>query len=513
MKKTSLFDAFTAAVSGAIALVSPRKAARFRSERAMYKRLYTAGQLTGANKRWFPLMRTADQDIRQAQRVMSARARDIAQNSPYISGAIERIGNNTVRQGIRPQFRLRKASGEMDTRKNRQIEDIFDRWARYCDVTGHDSYWQLQKLVLRHMWYDGHIFVHRVFDRSVPPGIPPLRLEVLECDYLNWAITGIQPNGNLAREGIEFDKAGRPVAYHVFKQHPGDLIFVERFGESVRIPASDMIHVYDRRRASQTRGISWLAASIMEAYDLDEYKSYERIGAKLAAAFGIFIKSTYPDIASGLGVPAGDASDSASIPDYIEPGRIQTLPPGTDISIASHNRPGTQYEPYVRDTLRSLSVGAGMSYEAFSNDYTSASYSSSRAAALEERLTYSGQQFFLNEKFNNHIVRWFMDALYISGLGPAMPGYSQDPARYHESVWWQNPGWTWVDPLKDGRAVELKVGLGITTRREAAAQEGEDWDEVIDGLIEEEKRMSDLLRLRKQNEDIMLNAVTLPQGH
>ena len=511
---TGLYDRFTALVADAMAIVSPARAARFRADRAMYRRSYAAGQLTGANKRWFPLMRTADQDIRQAQRVMSARARDIAQNSPYISGAIERIGNNTVRQGIKPQFRLRKADGALDSKKNKRLAALFARWARYCDVAEQDSFWQVQKLALRHMWYDGHIFIHRVFPHRAPPGVPPLGLEILECDYLNWAITGVQPNGNLAREGIEFDKYGKPVAYHIFKQHPGDLIFVERFGESVRIPASDMIHIYDRRRASQTRGISWLAASIMEAYDLDEYKSYERIGAKLAAAFGIFIKSTYPDIAAGMGMPGDPAKTGPDgLPDYIEPGRIQSLPPGTDISVASHNRPGTQYEPYVRDTLRSLSTGVGMSYEAFSNDYTAASYSSARAAALEERLTYSGQQFFLNEKMNNKIIKWFLDAAYISGLAPAMPGYSDDPAQYHEAVWWQNPGWIWVDPLKDGRAVELKVGLGIATRREAASQEGEDFDEVIDGLMEEEKRMADLLRLRKSNADIMLNAVTLPQGH
>lgn len=502
---SNLFDKFTSIVADTIALVSPRTAMRFRSDLTMYRRMYAAGQLSGPNQRWLPMLRSADHDIRQSHRIVSARARDIAQNSPYIAGAIERIANNVVRQGIRPQFRLKKASGDLHASKNRQIEEIFDRWARYCDITGHDSFWQLQKLILRHMWYDGQIFVHRVVDRTVPPGIPPLRLEVLESDYLDCSVTGRQGSGALARDGIEFDSHGRPIAYHMFRQHPGDP-FGSAASESVRIPAQDIIHVYDRRRASQTRGISWLAASIMEAYDLDEYKSYERIGAKLAAAFGIFIKSTYPDIAAGIGMPIGDTSSATPVPDYIEPGRIQTLPPGMDISIASHNRPGTQYEPYVRDTLRSLSVGAGMSYESFSNDYTAASYSSARAAALEERLTYSGQQFFLNEKFNSRVMAWFLDALFLSGLGPVMSGYADDPTRYHELVWWQNPGWTWVDPLKDGKAVELKVGLGITTRREAAAQEGEDWDDVIDGLIEEEKRMSELLKLRRQNQDILNSA-------
>jgi capsid protein len=89
---------------------------------------------------------------------------------------------------------------------------------------------------------------------------------------------------------------------------------------------------------------------------------------------------------AGGGASPGSASGPPSwedLPDYPEPGRIQALPAGTEAQLVSHNRPGNQYEPYVRETVRGMSTGTGMSYEKLSNDYTSASYSSARSASLE----------------------------------------------------------------------------------------------------------------------------------
>jgi lambda family phage portal protein len=502
-----VFNAVTALGAGVLSPFSPRRAFLYRRQRGAY-RTYVAGQTDGANQNFRPRPRSADADIKRGLKTIIGRCRDQAQNNPSIHGAIRRITNNAVRSGIRPQFQFRNAAGSLDSSGNRSWELLFARWARYADITAKKSLWKMQRLILSQMWADGEVLIHRVWDDSIP-GIPPLRLELLERDHLNLLIDGVQANGNLARQGKEYDRRGQCVAYHLFPHHPGDYQAGTATLRSDRIPASEIIDVYDQERISQTMGVSWLAAIVMEAYDLEDYRAYERIGAKLAAAFGIFVKSNYPDIGHpGIGlqqVPGQPTAaewptDWANMPDYIEPGRIQSIPFGTDVVIASHNRPGTQYEPYVKESRRTQSTGLGMSYEAFGNDYTDASYSSTRSGSLEERLSYQGMQFFLDEEVNQKIAAWFIEAAWLSGLNPtALANFSRNPYPHLEAVQSQNPGWTWVDPLKDGQASQLKISEAMSTRRREASAQGVDWDETLVELMEEETLLTELYALRAKN--------------
>ncbi len=502
--RTRTYNAITALVTASLGLVAPRRALLYRAERD-FLRSYTAAETGGSNQTWRPRNRSADAEIRRAQRLITARARDLVRNNSYVSGAINKICNNVVRKGIRPQAQLKLASGKPDSVRNQYLEKLFKRWSRYADNSGQDSLAALQRLGLRHIWTDGEFLVLRTWDNSLP-GIPPLRLELLEADLLDRRIDGKLTNGNIARRGIEYDPAtNRPVAYHLWESHPGDhLVWSHR---TRRVPAKEVIHVYDRQRASQTRGISWLAAILMDAYDLGEYKATEMIGARLAAAFGIFVKSNFPELGggAGIGIPHSQTgpqvkTDAFNLPDYIEPGRIQRLPHGTEVQTASHNRPGNQYEPFIRDNVRGMSTGTGMSYESYSNDYTAASYSSARSASLEERLSYQCQQWFLNEKMNNKIWTWFLEAAYLAGLLPEARDYARDPLPWNEAVIWQNPGWTWVDPLKDSKAVESGIDNATATRTKASAQQGEDWeDDVLATLVHEEELLANLYELRRKN--------------
>ena len=506
MISTKIYNSITALAAGSLAMFAPQRAAIYRASRDLY-RTYAAGQLSGPNQNWRPRNQSADSEIRRGYAWVTARTRDQAQNNPHISGGIERICNNVVRSGIRPQFMFRDSAGVIDRQTNSETEALFLRWAKYADLTRHDSLWALQKLILRHMWIDGQVLIHRVYDRSLP-GIVPLRLELLECDHLDPLVDGPMPNGNLARRGIEFNSAGQPVAYHITPYHPGDSLNIN-IGVTREIPASEIIHIWDRRRISQYSGISWLAAIVMEAYDMADYRGIERLGARTAASFTAFVNSNFPDFrlgslpAGGQAAPvipsAASATSDQAAPTEIEPNRIQYLPASTNVTIASHNRPGSNYEPFVKDSERTQSVGMQMSFEAFSNNYTDGSYASARSGSLEERLSYKGQQTFLNEKANSTIAGWFLEAAWMSNLAPSMPDYAADPLLYHERVDWQEPGWTWVDPRNDAQAAEKLLALTLDTRRSLASQRGKNFDDVVAAQIEEEKMLLELNELRRKN--------------
>ena len=223
----------------------------------------------------------------------------------------------------------------------------------------------------------------------------------------------------------------------------------------------------------------------MRAFDLDEYQDYEMIGAKLAAAFGVFITTNMPtDYDGGLKNAAGQALE------YIEPGRLQRLAPGEDIKIAEHKRPGDSYEPFVRSKGREISAGLGMSYENFSNDYSGSSYSSARQAILEERRGYRCIQNQLEEHFNLWVWKRFVRAVVLSGAFRLPAGYSWE--RADEFVKFVQPGWEWIDPAKDGAGAKTKIDLGISSRTREAAKQGADIEEIAEELELEQELLKNV---------------------
>jgi capsid protein len=120
-------------------------------------------------------------------------------------------------------------------------------------------------------------------------------------------------------------------------------------------------------------------------------------------------------------------------------------------------------------------------------------------------LSFGAQQTFLNERLNDQVCAWFMTAAFAAGLTPPMAGYGFDPLPWHEAHTWQNPGWAWVDPYKDSVAVDKGIDNVTTTRRRAAAQKGDDWDEIVEEAMREEEKLSELYRLRAANQKLLEN--------
>ena len=497
------YRALTTIGAGLLSPFSPARALRYREHREAY-RTYVAGELSGPNANFRPRHRSADAEIRRGEKWITARVRDQIQNNPLIAGGIEVICYNVVRAGIMPQFNICDRFGKTMSAVNASLQQLFDRWQRHADATGHGWLCDIQKLILRHLWSDGQLLIHRVYDNSLP-GIVPLRLELLECDHLDRSVDGQLDNGNIARRGIELDPAtGKPVAYHILTEHPGD--YLSTSADSRRIPACDIIHVYDRRRASQFSGVSWLAAVVMEAYRMDEYRVYEQDGARAAAAFVAFVHSAYPSpLSPGSGIaPGGQATPGAGgsaeeRPTDIVQNQITYLPSASNVTLASHNRPGNNFEPFVKDSKRTHAAGMTMSYEALSRDFTDASYASARSGSLEERLSYQSQQWLLNRQAGSKIVAWFMEAAFLANLAPHIPGYAADPLKYHEMHEHQEPGWTWVDPKNDALAADLMIQNVLDTRTNIAAQRGRNWGQVVDRTLFEEEKLQKVYRLRAKN--------------
>jgi hypothetical protein len=122
----------------------------------------------------------------------------------------------------------------------------------------------------------------------VEDGLPvPFQLQVLEPDHLDNGKTEDMADGGYILQGIEFDALGRRRAYWLFPVHPG-----ETRGRSLAsrpVPARQVLHLFERLRPGQVRGVPWFAPVILKLRDLDDYDDAELMRKKIEACFAAFV--------------------------------------------------------------------------------------------------------------------------------------------------------------------------------------------------------------------------------
>jgi lambda family phage portal protein len=473
-----IYGGITRALARIIGLVSPATAVRYLQAHSTL-RTYAAAKTTGPNSGWKPTTKSGSGEIKAAWRKVTDKARDLERNNAYVTGTVRRFISNVVGDGLYPKCKVQDNSGELNQELAAEIESRWSAWAEQAGANG-DSMTAIQAQCVWHLIVDGEALVHRV---SAPGR--PLALEVLEGDYLDSS----RDNDSLASggrivNGIELDRFGMPAAYWLYTAHPSD-----KSTTSIRVDAKDILHVFRRQRASQTRGISHLASVVGELFDTAEYQDSTLTLARVATAFGCFIQTPNPE--DWMPSSTGDkAEDDATLLQYVNPGGIHYLRPGETIQSVKAEQPGAVYADYIKSRLRGASVGAGLSFESFSNDYSNATYGSARQAMLQERQVFRMFSAVLDEKLNVPVYRWFLETQYrLAGL--ALPGYDTDPRAYWR-VQFGRPRMEWIDPAKEAAAAQMRLEMGLETLTELAEAEGRDIDDIMAtraAEIETQKRL------------------------
>lgn len=468
----SFFDPLHKAIASTIRFFTPAKALEYLA------RSYVAAKATGSNSRWSPKASSAYGEIKTDWQKTTNRARDLERNNPYVKGFVRRWIAGVVESGTWPKSKVPNSDGKtINADLANDIELRWEKWAETAGANG-DSYADIQRLVAWHFLVDGEILV-----RKVAVAGKPLALEILECDQLD---TG-KDDGTTIMGGIERDKFGKPVGYWILGTHPGN-----GSSTSTLVPASEIIHVFMRERASQVRGICHFASIITDLFDTSEFQDATLILARVATAFGVYIKSPNPEDWGSSALTGSNAEDGATPLQYVQPGSISYLRPGEEIQTVAAEQPGNVYDPFVRSRLRGASVGAGISYETFSNDYSQGSYSSARQAMLLERALYRCGSAILDAKLNVPVYRWFLDTESRLGQPPLkLPGYEKDPRPYWR-VKFSRPKQEWIDPAKEATGIQTRLSIGLETLTEVAEAEGRDIDEVFATRAAEVARMKEL---------------------
>lgn len=416
---------------------------------------------------------------------LRSRARDLRRNSPVVDGGVDSFVSDIVGTGISPSWQLE------DRELKKKIQELWNDWIEESDYAGLCDFYGLQSLISHALIETGEAFVVLKPRYINSDFAVPLQLQVLESDHLDETYKTVLPNKNQVRLGIEFNKQGHRVAYHFWKEHPGESYGMAGI-ERVRILAKNVCHIYRPTRPGQIRGCTWLHSIIVKMHDYDAYDDAELVRKKGAAMFGGYI--TEPAGGTDVTLPFGgaestDASDRDIVP--LEPGMFPVLPPGMDVKFSEPADVGGSYEVWVKQQLRSIARGMGTTYEKLTGDLTEVNYSSIRAGLLGfQRFCKQIQLQTIAFQMCRPIAHAWLDMAVLSGA-LSLPDYAQNKRQYRR-IKWRPDGWAWVDPVKDQMAEQMAVRNGFKSREEVIAERGGDIEEIDASISEGNARADEL---------------------
>ncbi|MGB1209335.1 MAG: phage portal protein, partial [Paracoccaceae bacterium] len=205
-----------------------------------------------------------------------------------------------------------------------------------------------------------------------------LRLKPIPVEQIDPTLTRDLGGGARIVSGIELDASDEVVAYHVLPEAPGTPFVT--YGEAVRIPARDMLHIFDMLFPGQMRGLSWVSPVLLKLRDRDDTSDGLLMQVKTASLITGFVRDPDGTMAGFDGQQEGGALNVS-----LEPGAMRVLPTGAEVTFSNPGDGPTNAVEFLRAQDREIAAGVGLTFEALTGDLTQTNYSSARVGLVEFR--------------------------------------------------------------------------------------------------------------------------------
>lgn len=471
---------------------------------------------------WRPPLVSADVDIAAGFNANKARARDLALTDPYAtnSAQIKRdaIVGRKFRLALMPDAEYLGVDFDAADEWASLAEAEFERFAEGvtfdADAARKNTFTFMLHTVQEGLHSEGEA-LGIVRAKEGPYGYMTC-LQLIEPERLDQPV-GFQtraPNGNEIRYGVERDEYGEPIAYHIRDTHPTDVRWndpkkqnkvrrIERYQEHGR---PQVLHVMDDYRPGMSRGVSReMLASLKRIKMLQTFSDAELGRAILQATWAAVIESEldYEQAMKVLGMSGADAYGNNLTaaaadhlrnvaPYYRELGlkfngaSVAHLMPGEKLNVVQGAINGVAYNEFSTAMVRQISAALGVSYEDLSRDFSSTSYSAARQSLATIWRHYMRQRAMLVVKFCMPFVSaWMQEAILtkrLPMLGNRFKATEEGFARARpglcvgDFISWSKPV---IDPVKERTGQHMAMALGLSTVRDEAATEGEDYTKLL----------------------------------
>ena len=242
-----------------------------------------------------------NEDINYNNRTLRQRSRVLAMSGGFALSALKTNRTNVIGCGLILKSVIDKEelglSDEEAKAWQDRAEKEFEIWAEnrnHCDANGMNDYYKIQQLAFMSALMSGDCFPLIQRDESAVSELMPysLRLNIVEADRIqtptdnaanlaNGITDGKAKNGNRIFDGVEVNKNGKVVAYHIRNNYPFEANAeptkwqrVEAVGKETGLP--NVLHLLgDVERPGQYRGIPFVAPVIEPILQLRRYTDSE----------------------------------------------------------------------------------------------------------------------------------------------------------------------------------------------------------------------------------------------
>jgi lambda family phage portal protein len=466
---------------------------------------------------WRPVIRSVDASILREKPYNDARGREMGREDGYVSGA-EAIHRDSVigscyRLNAAPNWQVLGANEAWADDFQQAVEARFSLYAEsensWIDASRHDTLTGLLRTAIGGYVSTGEVLASCEWMRS---NLRPYStaVQLVDSDRLSNPL-GVWDTKFL-RGGVERDVFGAPQAYHIRDGYQND-----PFGYNIdqftwrRVPARKpwgramMIHIYERFRPDQTRGIAAMVSVLKQMKMTQRFQDVVLQNAVVNATYAATIESEMPreivmellgaenkDLAKSneayLGAISGWSEHAKNL--MLDGVKIPHLYPGTKLQMRPAGTNGGIGTGFEESLLRHSASALGLSYEEFSRDFSKTNYSSARAAMANTWKYMQSRKKMVADRLATQIYWLWLEEAINAGDVPTIPSASYYDGQNKEAYGacsWIGAARGQIDELKETEAAVLKMDSGLSTLEAEGARLGYDWRELLMQKAREQK--------------------------
>jgi lambda family phage portal protein len=425
-----------------------------RGSRVYIRGRYDAAQTTDDNRRHWALADGLSANLAASpgvRRTLRNRSRYEVANNSYARGLVLTLSNDCIGTGPRLQM---VGLGGADAQL---VERLFLEWCLSVDLA------EKLRLMRGSMVEDGEAFglmtANPVIDAPVK-----LDLQLVEADQIATPNLAWRTWGGSAVDGLELDRFGNAVIYHLLRQHPGDGGFWPATYD--RLAADQVIHCFRPDRPGQRRGIPEITPALPLFAQLRRYTLAVIAAAETAADYAGIV---YTD------APAGGEADQVEPMDTIalEKRALLTMPSGWKMEQMRAEQPATTYAEFKREILNEIARCVCTPYNIAAGNSSGYNFASGRLDHQTYDMYLRIERSRISRRVLDRILStWVKEALLVDGLLPPRLR-SPDTSWAHQWFW---DGREHVDPVKEAMAQAKRLESHTTTLADEYARKGQDWE-------------------------------------
>lgn len=496
-------------------------------------RVVNGGAIEGADRfnretaMWQPSLRGADAVINPVKELADARGRDSERNDGFIHGAIS-VNKDSV---IGSQYRLNL---QPDTQFLQSINSGFnDSWAEkyknvmearfrlaaesdacWLDAMGINTFTGMLRLAVGTFVMAGE-YVGTV--EWIKDPLRPYRTAIQAVSPDRLCNPDGLPDTRSMRRGVERDSRGKPLFYNFRMGDKYDHYMDNLDLTWKRVPATkpwgrkQVLHVIEQAVPDQSRGISDIVSALKRVHMLRKFSDVNLQSAVINATYAATIESDLDAKAIEMAMGAGKDAPSALLDMYrahlgaigaylgdasnirIDGAMIPHLPPNSKLSMTPVRTSGGMGTTFEDSSLRYIAASLGMSFEAFSRNFSQSNYSSARASLGIQGQFMASRKRHVADRIATEIFALLLEEDFGAGEVPLPAGVKRDffyrplVKEALTACIWIGSGAGQIDESKETEAAKARIRAGLSTHAAECARLGYDSRDVFAQLAREQK--------------------------